>query len=519
MRFGVLGSVRAWTAGGDPVALGARQRALLAVLLARSGRIVPADLIAELIWAGAQPADPAATLHSQVSRLRRALPGVRLETEAPGYLLRTGPDEVDADRFDRLVEAASGADPARRATLLEEALGLWRGPAYAEVADTDIARIEAIRLAEARLHATEQWHRALLETGQAARSLPRLEAFVAEHPLRETARDLLMRTLAALGRQADALEGYRFYTRMLAEELGLEPSTAIRATQLSILRQEAIPETVTGVPPLGRLQTVYLSVPGDRKIAVASLGDGPPVIALLGWVSAIDVVASGRDPRSSLLQRLVGSCTVTIFDRYGTGLSRGPVTDFGLDAAVAELHAVASRAGGPVHLLAMSEAGPIAVAFAAAHPELVGRLVFVGTYADGPATFRRPDLNAALVAMVRSHWGMGSKLFADLYRPGATDAAARHLAEVLRDSADRDVAADYLAEAYHVDTSALLPRITRPALVLHYRGDRVIPFDGGLQLATGLPDARLVALDGRFHLVDAADLDRVVGLIVDFLTG
>ena len=462
MRFGVLGAVRAYGGDGTAVSLGDRQRALLAALLARAGRVVPADLLAELIWADRQPADPAAALHSQVSRLRRTLPGVALETAPPGYVLRAGPDELDAARFDHLLSAAAEAGGADRVRLLGEALALWRGPAYAGPADTEIARLEAIRLDEARLHATEMWHRALLDTGQAARSLPSLEAFVAGHPLRETARDLLLRTLYALGRHAEALDAYRRYAQLLAAEVGLEPSATIRETQLRILRQD-LPSEMAQVPPLAGLRPEFLDLGDGRTIATATLGSGPPVVVLPGWVTAIDVVAAGRDPRSSLLQRLVAYCEVTIYDRHGTGMSRAPVTDFGLDAAVSELRAVAARSAVPVNLLAMSEAGPIAVALAAAHPELVDRLIFVGTYADGPATFRRPDLNAALVAMVRTHWGLGSKLFADLFRPGATEAAARHLAEVLRDSADREVAAGYLEAGYEMDTSPLLPSVTAPA--------------------------------------------------------
>jgi pimeloyl-ACP methyl ester carboxylesterase len=88
---------------------------------------------------------------------------------------------------------------------------------------------------------------------------------------------------------------------------------------------------------------------------------------------------------------------------------------------------------------------------------------------------------------------------------------------VLKDSADRDVAAGYLEAVYQADVAHLLPKITAPALVLHYSGDRVVPFTGGRQLAAGLPDARLIALDGRYHLPDAADLDRVVDAIAGFL--
>jgi len=120
---------------------------------------------------------------------------------------------------------------------------------------------------------------------------------------------------------------------------------------------------------------------------------------------------------------------------------------------------------------------------------------------------------------VRTHWGLGSKLLADLYRPDPTDAAADHLAAVLRDSADRDVAAGYLAAIYTADVTALLPAVRAPALVLHYRGDRVIPHRGGLHLAGGLPDARLVTLEGRYHLPDIRDLDHIAGTITAFLSG
>jgi pimeloyl-ACP methyl ester carboxylesterase len=133
--------------------------------------------------------------------------------------------------------------------------------------------------------------------------------------------------------------------------------------------------------------------------------------------------------------------------------------------------------------------------------------------------FTRPDLNAALVSMVRAHWGFGSRLFADLYRPGATEELARHLASVLRDSAGADVAANYLEVIYDIDVTDLLARVAAPTLVLHYRGDRLVPFAGGRQLAGGLPDARLVPLDGAFHLPDAGDLDRVVATIAAFLSG
>jgi DNA-binding SARP family transcriptional activator/pimeloyl-ACP methyl ester carboxylesterase len=500
--FLVLGAVTVVGPDGQVVALSDRQRSLLASLLARAGNVVSIDTLVDLVWPQDVPEDPVAALHNQVSRLRRAIAPARIETVAPGYRLVVGPDEVDSQRFDRLVRADTSAS-------LREALALWRGAAYAEFAESPVARFEAIRLEEARRQATERWHELRVDEGSP--DLAALEAFAAEHPLRERAHLVQMRALYLGGRQADALAAYQRYADRLADELGLEPSAAMQELRLRILRHNVAAPT-----PLRHLRLSHVSV-ADRRIAVATVGHGQPLIALPGWVSNIDVIAAGRDPRSSIFQRLVGTRALVMYDRYGTGLSPGPVHDFGLDASVAELAAVVTHAGAPADLLAMSQAGPVAVALAATRPDLVRRLVLFGTYAAAGTVFTRPELKTTLIDLVRRHWGLGSKVLADLYRPDPTDVAINHMTTVLRDSADPDVAAGYLAAIYDADVTALLPAVTAPALVLHYRGDRVIPYPGGRQLADRLPNARLVTLDGRFHLPDTRDLNQIVAAITDFL--
>jgi DNA-binding SARP family transcriptional activator/pimeloyl-ACP methyl ester carboxylesterase len=541
VRFRVLGPVEAVDAAGRPLPLGGgRQRALLAALLARAGEVVSADRLADLLWGDEQPDNPAAALHSQVARLRQALraaaaagDGGGLLTRSPGYLLEAEPGEVDAGRFDLLLAEAGAASPAEAARLLAEALALWRGPAYAGFADQEVARLEAIRLEEARLTAQERHGAALLEGGRPAEVVPVLEAFVAEHPLREQAWATLMRALYALGRQAEALAAYRQYRARLAGDLGLEPSPALQRLEAEVLRQElpqgqdpagavgpgpgGLPAAAASPPGLAGLRVRYLPHPGGPPIAWATAGAGPRLVVLPGWVSSLEVSASGRDPRSSVLERLARRLCLVMYDRRGTGLSGGRVDDFGVAASVRELRAVVGAVGAPVSLLAMSGAGPIALGLAADHPDLVERLVLYGTYASGPAVFTDPELRRVMVAMVRAHWGMGSRLIADLYRPGSSPEAALHLARVLRDSADREVAAGYLQAIYDTDVSALLARVRAPALVLHYRGDRVIPFAGGRQLAAALPDASFLPLDGTFHLPDVPHLDRVVEAITEFV--
>jgi DNA-binding SARP family transcriptional activator/pimeloyl-ACP methyl ester carboxylesterase len=524
VRFRVLGPVSAVTADGRPLPLsGERQRLLLVALLAQAGEVVSADRLADLLWGPDQPDNPAAALHSQVARLRRALDVDGRElvvTRPPGYLLAVEAAEVDARRFDQLMAVARDAAPAEAARLLDEALGLWRGPAYAGFSDREVALVEAIRLEEARLAATERMAAALLAAGRAAEAVPVLEAFVAEHPLREQARATLMRGLYALGRQAEALRAYQDYRARLAEELGLEPAPTLRRLEGQILRHELPEDGGPATAPtsgLDSLRVRYLPAAGGRVIAWGTAGAGPRLFVLPGWVSSLDVLASGRDPRSSLLDRLAREHTVVLYDRRGTGLTGGQVDDFSLAAKVEELTTVVEHVGGPAAMLAMSEAGPVALALAAARPELVRRLVLFGTYADGPAVFTDKQLRRVIVELVRVHWGLGSRTIADLYRPGASEQGADHLAKVLRDSADRDVAAGYLDVLYDTDVTDLLPAVRAPALVLHYRGDRLIPFRGGQLMAAALPGATFLPLDGAWHLPDAADLDRVAGAIGEFL--
>ena len=184
---------------------------------------------------------------------------------------------------------------------------------------------------------------------------------------------------------------------------------------------------------------------------------------------------------------------------------------------MAELADVVRAVGPPVSLLAMSAAGPIALTLAHQHPEWVDSLVLFGTFASAARTFPDETLRRQVVDIARSHWGVGSKILADFYRPGISDEAAWHLAKVFRDSASPEVAATYLEHVYLQEVSTLLPSIEAPALVLHYRRDRLIQFRGGQELAAGLPHATLVALDGRVHLPDAADLDVIENAVVEHI--
>ncbi|MEU0512022.1 BTAD domain-containing putative transcriptional regulator [Amycolatopsis sp. NPDC006125] len=242
VRFAVLGPLIA-EAGRGPLDLkGPRHRAVLARLLTARGRVVPVDRLVDDLWA--DPPDGAVgAIQTFVAALRRALepdrpprtPAQLLVTTGGGYALRA--DEVDAWRFEEAVTKSAGLAPAEALSLVDEALGLWRGPAYAEFADQAWARAEIARLDELRLLAVERRGDALLGLGRAAEAVPDLEAHTGAHPLRENGWRLLALALYRAGRQGDALAALRRARQALADELGVDPGPDLRELEADILAQ------------------------------------------------------------------------------------------------------------------------------------------------------------------------------------------------------------------------------------------------------------------------------------------
>ncbi|MYS83578.1 BTAD domain-containing putative transcriptional regulator [Embleya scabrispora] len=246
MRFGVMGPLAVWTADGQPVRVPeSKVRALLADLLVHRGRPVSADLLVEDLWGADPPGNPANTLQTKVSQLRRALeagePGGRelVVHRPPGYQLRVDADAVDADRFAELTaRARAGADVRTRAGLLADALALWRGPAFADFRDEEFARAAITRLDEQRLTAIEDYAEARLELGEYTALADELGEQVALHPVRERLRAAHLRALYRSGRQEEALAGYAELRERLAEELGLDPGPELAALHRAILAQD-----------------------------------------------------------------------------------------------------------------------------------------------------------------------------------------------------------------------------------------------------------------------------------------
>src|SRR6266540_1064549 len=248
MRYGILGPLEVIGHAGPLRVAGAKLRALLVLLLLDANRMVSVDRLIEELWGGRPPPRATVTLRSYVSMLRRVLeperaPGATsavLAWQPPGYVLRVGPDDLDATRFERLARdgrAVLPSDPVAAETMLGEALALWRGDALADVAFEPFAQGEVARLGELRLATAEDQVEARLAAGRHAEVVPDLERLLATNPLRERLRSQLMLALYRSGRQADALRAYRDGRDLLVEELGIEPGPALRRLQEEILLQ------------------------------------------------------------------------------------------------------------------------------------------------------------------------------------------------------------------------------------------------------------------------------------------
>jgi len=238
IAFGLLGPLEARRDGAE-VALGGRMpRAVLALLLLEAGRVVSIDRIADELYAGDTPATAVTQVHRQISELRRALGEAAIETRAPGYVVHVGPETLDLRRFEALCARADEAEPAQAVAALDEALGLWRGDALADLAGEPFAQRPIARLDELRLRALERRVEVQLALGRHADVIGELMELAAAQPLRERLRELLMLALYRAGRQVEALEVYRETRAALVDAFGVEPGIELVRLERAILRHD-----------------------------------------------------------------------------------------------------------------------------------------------------------------------------------------------------------------------------------------------------------------------------------------
>ncbi|WP_268219703.1 BTAD domain-containing putative transcriptional regulator [Streptomyces sp. EMB24] len=288
VHYRILGTTQAVRPDGTVVPVGgARLRALLTVLALRAGRTVPVGLLVEEVWDGDPPADATGAVQALVGRLRRALGSDAVASDEGGYRLTAAPDDVDLHRFERLagegLRALADGDPAKAATVLDDALALWRGGSALPGLPDRTA--EAARVETRHLDVLRARHTAALALGEAERSLPELTALCDGHPLDEPLQALRLRALRDTGRTAEALAAYEEVRRLLADRLGSDPGAELRALHAELLRPETpAPPARPGSGAPGNLRARLTSFVGREADIEAIRADlsAARLVTLLG---------------------------------------------------------------------------------------------------------------------------------------------------------------------------------------------------------------------------------------------
>jgi DNA-binding SARP family transcriptional activator len=271
VRVRLLGPVDVMVDGEERPVAGLRRKAVLATLALHEGVVVSTDLLVDAVWGETVPSTTLNTLQRHVSHLRAVLGGnAAILARPPGYLLDVGEDGTDVRLAERLLrQGTRSADPRQSAQELRQALALWRGRPLADVAglawlDDQARRLDLLgqqirrALSEARLAAGEHLH-----------LVPELEQTVADHPLDEQVHAQLIVALYRCGRQADALSAYQRLRATLAEELGIDPSPALRELETAILRQDP---SLDAPAPAGSLRLSAPSAPVPAQLPPAVSG-------------------------------------------------------------------------------------------------------------------------------------------------------------------------------------------------------------------------------------------------------
>lgn len=279
----MLGPLRVLDADGvDVTPPGSLQRRALALLVLRRGALTSVDAAVEALWPTDPPNDPIGALQNHLSRVRKLLPPGAVSSSRDGYVLDPAAVDVDSDRLAELV--GSAADPIDSATSAEidRILHRWSGAAYPDLLDVDEARTEDVRLAELRVRAREARAAAWIEDDRTADALAELSALVDEDPLREQPRSLLMEALARVGRRVEAMRVYDDFRRLLGDELGIEPSPALREQHDALVRGQ--PSATTPGVQVGRLPRPALPLIGREALLddVTELATSTRLLSLLG---------------------------------------------------------------------------------------------------------------------------------------------------------------------------------------------------------------------------------------------
>jgi pimeloyl-ACP methyl ester carboxylesterase/DNA-binding CsgD family transcriptional regulator len=263
-------------------------------------------------------------------------------------------------------------------------------------------------------------------------------------------------------------------------------------------------------------QVVRFAATPAGRVAYSVTGSGPPLVFALGWVSHLGLMWENPEHRR-FVEALGREHTVIRYDKIGCGLSDRDRTDFTLESELAVLEAlVAHLELKRFALFGSCEGGQVAAAYAVRYPQILSSLIVYGSCARG-ADLAADEVKQSVLSLVRAHWGLASRVLADVWLPDAPAELTALFARLQRAAATAGMAASLLEMFYRFDVADLLPKVRVPTLVAHRRGSRAVRFELGRELAALIPGAQLAALDGRMQPIDAEGADAAAATLLSFL--
>jgi pimeloyl-ACP methyl ester carboxylesterase/DNA-binding SARP family transcriptional activator len=497
--------------GGEIVALpqSKKTRALLAYLILKAAP-QRRETLCELFWD--TPDDPRASLRWSLSKLRTLLNdegAERLAADRERVAFEPRGAVVDFARADEA--CASGLAHLTRTELLGicdacsgellAGLDLPGQPAYEtwRFGQQEKARRLHLRVLDELLARSET---------DAAERTALLHRRVEVEPDNQSAHLYLIAHLAATGSLAEANAHAKISQRMLAEVGGLderELGSALNGWVGPAVRARA---PAPAAPTTLRQDVRFCTSSDGVRIAYATVGSGSPLVKTANWLNHLEFDWESPIWRP-LFHAFASDHTFVRYDSRGNGLSDWDVESLTIDAFAGDLEAVVDAAGvDRFPLLAMSQGCAIAVEFAARHPERVSKLILYGGYARGWRKSGDSELAAqieALITLTRTGWGRDNpayrQVFTSLFIPGATPEQMDWLNQLQRMTTSPENAARLIRAFGDIDVSHRLPQIAQPTLVLHRRDDARVAYANGRELASGIPGARFVTLEGENHLL------------------
>lgn len=509
--------------GGERLTLPAskKTRALLAYL-AVTAKPQRRERLCQIFWD--VPDDPRGALRWSLSKLRALVD----EPERPR--IAGGRDAVSFDaegvEIDLMIARRQAENGEASVAVLKDTAGLFRGDFLEGLDLSTCPEFEAWRAAE-REEARALHRRiltALVERLPPAEALPHARALVAIDPYAPAAHEALLKLLAGAGRLREAEAQFAASTRMLAEASQRSAATLAETWRaLNRARTDADAAAQTALGPadapepaperrraaIARSQTIRFCTASDgARIAYATVGQGLPLVKAANWLNHLEFDWESPVWRH-WMEELSRDRTLVRYDERGNGLSDWGVADISFDAFVRDLETVVDSAGlERFALFGISQGVGVSIAYAVRHPERVSRLILHAGYLRGwraRGTPEEVERREAMSRLIPTGWGQDNpafrQVFTTFYIPEGTPEQMQWFNELLRVSTSPANALRLVDAFSRIDVTALAPLVRVPTLVMHCRHDAAIPFDESRALASLIPGARFVLLEGRNHII------------------